>query len=90
MMVVKFKRFTFRAVWAGCFCLAIAGIATAQVVTVSFQNGVNGYTGMFDRMISERNDHNQDGSEVANDFLDGYQTDTSPDEQASAATGCWW
>ena len=82
MMVVKFKRFTFRAVWAGCFCLAIAGIATAQVVTVSFQNGVNGYTGMFDRMISERNDHNQDGSEVANDFLDGYQTDTSPDEQA--------
>jgi hypothetical protein len=82
MMVVKFKRFMFRAVWAGCFCVALVGIAGAQAVTISFQNGVNGYTGTFDRMISERNEHNLNGSEVANDFLDGYQTDTSPDEQA--------
>ena len=58
-----------------------AGIAAAQVVTTSFQNGVDGYTGTFDRTISERNDHNIDGSEVVNDFLDGYQTDSSPDEQ---------
>jgi hypothetical protein len=82
MMVVKFKRFMFCAALAGGLCVAIAGIAAAQVVTVSFQNGVNGYTGTFDRMISERNDHNLNGSEVATDFLDGYTTDTSPDEQA--------
>jgi len=33
-------------------------------------------------MISERNEHNLNGSEVVNDFLDGYQLNTSPDEQA--------
>jgi hypothetical protein len=81
MMSTKFKRFILRAAMAGSFCMALAGIAAAQVVTISFQNGVNGYTGTFDRTISERNDHNVDGSEVANDFLDGYATDSSPDEQ---------
>ncbi|MEJ2704283.1 MAG: DNRLRE domain-containing protein [Sedimentisphaerales bacterium] len=81
-MVDKFKNLVHRAVLAGGFCVALAGIATAQIVTTSFQNGVNDYVGTFDRIISERNEHNQDGSEVANDFLDGYKTDSSPDEQA--------
>jgi hypothetical protein len=81
MMSTKFKRYILRTAMAGGFCMALAGIAAAQVVTVSFQNGVNGYTGTFDRTISERNDHNVDGSEVLNDFLDGYATDSSPDEQ---------
>jgi hypothetical protein len=82
MMSAKFKNLVFRAALIGGLCVALAGIASAQVVTTSFQNGVNGYTGTFDRMISERDEHNIDGSEVVNDFLDGYQTDTSPDEQA--------
>jgi hypothetical protein len=51
---------------------------------VSFQNGVNGYTGTFDRKIDERGGTNdQDGSTVAQYFLDGYQADpVSPDAQA--------
>jgi len=81
-MSTKFKSFILSVAMAGGFCMALAGIATAEVVTISFQNGVNGYTGTFDRMISERSEHNVDGSEVANDFLDGYTTDSSPDEQA--------
>jgi len=81
MMIAKFKSFIVRAAVAGAFCVALAGIAGAEVVTISFQNGVDGYTGTFDRTISERNDHNVDGSEVVSDFLDGYTTDSSPDEQ---------
>jgi len=80
-MIAKFKSFILSAAMAGGFCMALAGIAAAEVVTISFQNGADGYTGAFDRTISERNDHNVDGSEVVNDFLDGYQTDSSPDEQ---------
>ncbi|OHB80064.1 MAG: hypothetical protein A2Z25_06475 [Planctomycetes bacterium RBG_16_55_9] len=82
MRIAKFRSFIFHAVLAGGFCAIFVGSAAAQVVTISFQNGVNGYTGTFDRMISERDEHNVNGSEVVNDFLDGYQTDTSPDEQA--------
>src|SRR5262245_7317989 len=52
--------------------------------TVSFQNGVNGYTGTFDRKIDERTGTNEiNGSTVQNYFLDGYApapTD-SPDGQ---------
>lgn len=81
MVIAKFKSFISHAALAGGFCVALAGIAGAQVVPTSFQNGVDGYTGTFDRTISERNDHNVNGSEVVNDFLDGYQTDSSPDEQ---------
>ena len=80
-MITKLKSIVSRAALAGGFCVALVGIAGAQVVTISFQNGADGYTGTFDRTISERNDHNVDGSEVVNDFLDGYQTDSSPDEQ---------
>ncbi|MFC1635388.1 hypothetical protein ACFL5Z_11145 [Planctomycetota bacterium] len=81
MMIAKFKSFMFRAALAGGLCVALAGFAAAEVVTISFQNGADGYTGTFDRTISERNEHNVDGSEVVNDFLDGYTTDSSPDEQ---------
>lgn len=80
-MSAKFKSFIFIVALAGIFCLAFTGIAGGEVVTVSFQNGDNGYMGTFDRTISERNDHNVDGSEVVHDFLDGYKTDSSPDEQ---------
>ncbi|MHC4356570.1 MAG: hypothetical protein ACYS0H_28055 [Planctomycetota bacterium] len=81
MMTVKFKSFISRAALVGGLCMVMAGIAGAQVVTTSFQNGADGYTGTFDRTISDRNDHNLDGSEVVNDFLDGYKTDSSNDEQ---------
>jgi hypothetical protein len=81
MMIAKFKSLVFRAALAGGFCMLVAGSVGAEVVTTSFQNGVDGYTGTFDRTISERPEHNLDGSEVVYDFLDGYQTDSSPDEQ---------
>ena len=81
MMTVKFKSLFLCAALAGGFCMVVAGSVAAEVVTVSFQNGVDGYTGTFDRTISERLAHNVNGSEVVNDYVDGYQTDSSPDEQ---------
>ena len=81
MMIVKFKSLFLRAALAGGFCMVVAGSLVAEVVTTSFQNGLDGYTGTFDRTISERDEHNLDGSEVVNDFLDGYTRDSSPDEQ---------
>jgi len=81
-MISKWKSLVSLAALAGGLCVALVGIAGAQVVTISFQNGADGYTDTFDRMISERDDHNVNGSEVVNDFLDGYTTDSSPDEQA--------
>ncbi|MBM4024491.1 MAG: hypothetical protein FJ280_03685 [Planctomycetes bacterium] len=71
-----------RAVWAGGLCLVLAGMAAAQVVTVSFQNGVNGYNGTFDRQIGERDVDHKDGSTVPNYFLDGFAPNgSSPDAQ---------
>ena len=81
MLSVKFKSLFLCAAFAVGFCMAVAGSAAANGVTINFQNGVNGYTGAFDRTISEREEHNVDGSGVINDFLDGYKIDTSPDEQ---------
>jgi hypothetical protein len=81
MMTVKFKSLFLCAALAGGFCMVVAGSVAAEVVTVSFQNGVDGYTGTFDRTISESLEHNLDGSEVVNDYVDGYQTDSSPDVQ---------
>ena len=81
-MIAKFKSFIFHAALAGGFCVALAGIAAGQVVTISFQNGVDGYTGTFDRRIGERFDDEIDGSGVQNYFLDGFKTDqSSPDTQ---------
>ena len=80
MLMVKFKHSFLGATFVSALCLAVVGSAAANVVTVSFQNGA-GYAGTFDRMISERDDHNVNGSEVINDFLDGYTLDSSPDEQ---------
>ncbi len=55
--------------------LVPAGLAMADTATtVSFQNGINGYTGTVDRTIDDRGgtfDH--DGSTVSQYFLDGYQ-----------------
>ncbi|MEA3224699.1 MAG: DNRLRE domain-containing protein [Planctomycetota bacterium] len=82
MMIAKFKSLIFRAALAGGFCMVVAGSVGAKVVTTSFQNGADGYTGTFDRWIGERDQDNQDGSTVVNDFMDGYKTDSSPDTQA--------
>ena len=81
MLIVKFKSLFLCAALAGGFCMVVAGSVAAEVVTVSFQNGVDGYTGTFDRTISERLEHNVNGSEVVNDFVDGYAMDSSPDAQ---------
>lgn len=65
-----------------------ASILTSQLFAVtastSFQTGINGYTGLFDRKIDERGGVNdQNGSEVTQYFLDGYNADNaSPDGQA--------
>jgi hypothetical protein len=64
--------------------LVLGAAAKAQVVTTSFQNGVNGYAGTFDRLVSERGGtFERDGSTVASYFLDGFNaSNSSPDEQA--------
>jgi hypothetical protein len=63
--------------------LANGKAAHSQLVMTSFQNGVNGYSGTFDRVISERQgDFERDGSGVASYFLDGFNaSNSSPDEQ---------
>ncbi len=82
MLQVGWRSLGLRVAWAGGLCLVLAGIAAAQVVTVSFQNGVDGYSGTFDRLIGERSGDEQNGSNVANYFLDGFLPDrTSPDTQ---------
>jgi len=62
----------------------LAQSAQAVTATTSFQNGINGYTGLFDRKIDERGGTNdQNGAEVTQYFLDGYNADNgSPDGQA--------
>ncbi len=83
MLQMGLRKSSLRLALAGSLCLAWAGSAAAQVVTVSFQNGVNGYSGTFDRLIGERSGDERDGSTVANYFLDGFLPDrTSPDTQA--------
>ncbi|UCE48224.1 MAG: hypothetical protein JSW47_21820, partial [Phycisphaerales bacterium] len=82
MLIVKFKSLFLRAALAGGLCMVVAGSLGAEVVTTSFQNGKDGYTGTFDRWISETLEDNQDGSTVVNDFMDGYKMDSSPDTQA--------
>jgi len=67
----------FRGLWfnravAGCLCLMLAGSAAAQVVTTSFQNGINGYDGTFDRRISDMGD-NIDGLSVGSYYVDGFR-----------------
>jgi len=68
--------------WAGAALLPAYG-ALGVTETVSFQNGVNGYTGTFDRAISDRGgEFERDGSTVPHYFLDGFQADPlSADEQ---------
>ena len=51
-------------------------LALGVTTSVSFQNGVNGYTSTFDRKIDDRGGTNdQNGADVAQYFLDGYQAD---------------
>ncbi len=75
------------AALTGGFVLALGGQALSQVVSTSFQNGVNGYNGTFDRRISERGQSDPaldlNGSEAPTYFLDGFNaSNASPDEQA--------
>jgi len=71
-----------RTALVGCVCLILAGGAGAEIVTTSFQNGANGYTGTFDRRICDRQADEMDGGSVPSYYLDGFKTDlTSPDTQ---------
>jgi len=81
-MIAKFRSLISHAVLAGGFCVVLVGIAAAQVVTTSFQNGADGYTGTFDRRIGERSQDEVDGISAPHYFLDGFQPNqTSPDTQ---------
>lgn len=70
-------------------CAALTGLtsgAIAQTTSVTFQNGLNGYNGTYDRRIADADQANQefDGSTVADFFVDGYAPDgtdanTQPD-----------
>ena len=81
-----------------CKCLVMLSIAlihfhsstvaygSGEILSTSFQNGANGYSGTFDRQISERssdptNEDEANGSTVASYFLDGFSTGGSPDRQ---------
>ncbi len=82
MLMVGLKRLSRHAALAGGLCMALAGVAAAQVVTTSFQNGADGYTGAVDRRISDRSADEVDGGTIPSYYLDGYKTDlTSPDAQ---------
>jgi hypothetical protein len=83
MGIAGFKRGCLRAALAGGLCVATVGITAAQVATVSFQNGADGYAGTFDRRVSDKAAEEVDGSTVPTYYLDGYKADlTSPDAQA--------
>ena len=83
MLTVRLRSLFVRGALVGCLCVALAGMAAGQVVTTSFQNGIDGYAGAFDRRIGERSGDEQDGSTVASYFLDGFTVDrSSPDTQA--------
>ncbi len=82
MLIEKLKIVLLRGALAGGLCAALAGTATAEVVTTSFQNGANGYMGTFDRRISDRQADEMDGATIPSYYLDGFKTDlTSPDAQ---------
>ncbi len=82
MLTVGLKNLCLRTALAGGLCLAMIGSVVAEVVTTSFQNGANGYTGTFDRRVTDRAADEVDGSTIPSYYLDGYKADlTSPDAQ---------
>lgn len=70
--------------------LATAPVAMAATGTVSFQNGVDGYTGTVDRRVSSTANRQWSGKTNQYYFIDGFAADdlataaneASPDEQA--------
>lgn len=85
-MSFNLKRFLLSSAIVGGAFLPFGGLAYSQVQSTSFQNGANGYTGTFDRRISERivtvPESELNGGDVASYFLDGFSGgDTvSPDD----------
>lgn len=63
--------------------LLSTNVVAQDVSSVSFQNGVNGYTSTFDRRISSRDGDESDGADSADYFLDGFSAsgNGSPDTQ---------
>jgi hypothetical protein len=70
-----------RAIFAAASLFFLPVAANGQVVTKAFQNGLNGYTGTFDRLISSTVSQERDGSTVAAYFMDGFDGGTSADAQ---------
>lgn len=80
------KRSTFLAL---ALAVVPAKWSMGATASVSFQNGINGYLGTFDRKIDERGNSGPagvtefDGSTRTEYFLDGYNaSNASPDSQA--------
>ena len=80
-MFNELKKMLSRSAVAGGLCIALTGLATADVVTVTFQEGSLGYDSCFDRYISDTGADDADGDTVATKYLDGYAKDSSPDVQ---------
>ncbi|MGL4513751.1 MAG: PEP-CTERM sorting domain-containing protein [Lacipirellulaceae bacterium] len=74
-MTSRWFRFAARFVAAAPMVAAASAIAAPQ--TVVFQNGLNGYTGTFQRRLADTNPATEEfnGSTVADFFVDGYQPD---------------
>jgi hypothetical protein len=88
MRLMNWHKLTLAAANFAC-AGALATSAVAATATVSFQNGINGYTGTYDRKIDERpnpatgNPLTYDGSTQTQYFLDGYSAaDNSQEGQA--------
>jgi hypothetical protein len=80
MKVSNWHKLAVAAVFTG------ASLVTSQALAVttntSFQTGINGYSSLFDRKIDERGGTNdQQGAEVTQYSLDGYDGAGSPDAQ---------
>ena len=80
-MLNELKKVLSHTAVAGGLCLSLAGMVSADVVTVTFQQGSKGYEGCFDHYISDTGTDDADGADVASKYLDGYAKDSSPDVQ---------
>ena len=73
------------AAFAAVLLFVLPLVANGQVVTKAFQNGLNGYTGTFDRRISTdvfgTGTETSNGADAAAYFIDGYNGADSDDTQ---------
>lgn len=87
MKCKKWQCLVMAALVAGGLSTLSAGVAMAVTANITFQNGLNGYSGTVDRKIDERGNAGAagitefDGSTRTQIGLDGFASGTSPDAQ---------